>query len=751
MEKSVSRVEAVIAQVRSYAELGLAVLPIHGVVDGICTCGDSNCDRPGKHPSIPRGVYGASTDVEWLENSYRDHPDENVGVATGRVSGIILLDLDTQEAIDQANRLGLPKTWAFVTGKGEQYAFKYPALQEDFYVQNAVQIGPGMDIRSDGGYSVIPPSIHYSGKEYKWIYPPDTTELASIPKWLFDKFVIKNRTAASSYKQEEETEIQEQGGRNEYLFKVGTGLRAGKLSGEEIRLVLHERNMRSCSPPLTEDEVNKIAESITQRYPPGISEDQTSKEVEEKLGSIDKLPKILLTAPLTDSGNAECLVDLFAQDFRFCKTVTKAKADSKGLFHWNGMIWEEDITRQFRDCAKWTARGRRHISAHAETVEARRKLFQFAMLSENFRKLEDMCNLASTNPSVVMDSEKWDIDRLKLTVKNGTIDLKLGEFVEPVRDHYITKQAPVVYDDLATCPIWEKTLGEIFVDNPDIIPYIQRVFGYCLTGLTEAQIMWFWFGTGANGKSTLLNTMKAMLGDGEYAETTSFSTFDTKNDNGRNDGLAELRGARFVAASEGEQGRSIAEAKIKSVVSSDGVSCRFLFNNLFTYFPTYKVILASNHLPSIKGTDRGIWRRVHIVPFTQKFGDGGRTVDVHLEEKLQTELSGILNWCLVGLQDFWERGGFDPPEVVLYSTKNLETQSDLFQQWFDERLTVASAQTLRRSTAYVDYRTYLRTSGESPLAKIEWTSRMEKQGVYFTTKARGDIVAKGWRLDSESY
>lgn len=748
MSSTANRVSIVLAQVRSYVNLGLHIFPLHGSVDGVCTCGEEDCPDNGKHPAIPRGVYGASTDFEWLESSFTDHPNENVGLATGRVSGVLILDLDSQDAIDQANRLGLPKTWAFVTGKGEQYIFKYPELLEDFYVQNAVQMASGMDIRSDGGYAVVPPSVHKTGKEYTWIYPPETTELAAVPKWVMDKLVIKNRTASSAHKIEDEAEIHGAGERNDYLFKVGTSMRAGRFSGEEIRLVLHERNMRSCSPPLDEDEVNKIAESITQRYAPGI-DDEISEAIKEKFGGLDNLPKSLLTAPLTDSGNSECLVELFGEDFRASKTLTKHATQSKGIFHWNGSIWEEDTSRVFRDCAKWTARGRRQISAHAETVEARRKLYQFAMLSENLKKMEDMCNLAATNEAIVMPEGVWDTDPLILAVSNGTIDLKSGDFREFRRDDFLTKQAPVEYNDFATCPIWEKTIGEIFRDNPAVVPYIQRVFGYCLTGLTEEHLMWFWYGTGANGKSTLLNTMKMMLGDGQYAETTSFSTFDTKNDNGRNDGLAELRGARFVAASEGEHGRAIAEAKIKAVVSNDGVSCRFLFNNLFTYTPRYKVILASNHLPQIKGTDKGIWRRVHIVPFNQKFEGDDR--DLHLEEKLQGELSGILNWCLAGLQDFWERGGFEPPEIVLYSTRNLETQSDLFQQWFDERLTPSEAQKLRRSTAYLDYRNYLRTQGETPIPKIEWTTRMGVHGVYFTEKVRGDLSSKGWRLDSETY
>lgn len=746
MLSSPNRTDSVLAQVRLYAGLGLQILPVHGIFDGKCTCGSDTCSSPGKHPLFANGVYGATADVEWLESIYQTNPHANVAIAAGRVSGLIFLDLDTQAAIDAVRKQGIPTTWAFRTGKGEQYAFAYPKLREEFYIQNAVQLAPGVDIRSDGGYSVCPPSTHHSGRTYEWAISPEATELANIPSWLMDQLIIKNRSAAPGPREDEHSEIYGEGGRNDYLFKVGTSMRASRFSGEEIRLVLLERNARSCSPPLPESEVHELVDSIIQRYNPGIV-DEMSDRVREKLGDIDKLPEILLSAPMTDTGNSECLVELFAKDFRHCKAMAKVKAESKGIFRWNGSTWEEDIIREFRTCAMWTARGRKAISAHAETVEGRKRLYKYANDSENVGRLEAMCELASTTAPIAVREEVWDSDPLKLAVLNGTLDLKNGTFDEPTREDYITKRANVSYVDGAECPVWEQTLSEIFADNLEVVPYLQRVFGYCLTGNTDQHLMWFWYGDGANGKSTILNTIQELLGD--LAGTTSFATFDTKNDNGRNDGLAELVGKRFVAASEGEAGRSIAEAKIKSVVSSDKITCRFLFNNLFTYKPTYKVILASNHLPEIKGTDRGMWRRVHLLPFNQKF-EGDR-VDPDLDEKLQAEMSGILNWCLLGLQDFWVRGGVDPPQVVLYSTKALENQSDLFQQWFDERLTPHTGASLRRSTTYLDYRNFLRTSGETPIVKIAWTNRMLEAGIDFNKKVRGDYSAEGWRLDTEVY
>lgn len=726
-----------------YVSLGLHVLFIHGIKDGLCTCGNPTCAHAGKHPLLPNGVYGATTDLEWLEAMLESQPHANLAIAMGRQSGVMTLDLDSQAAIDEARTLGVPRTWVFKTGKGEQHVFRYPKLRAGLYIANAVQIADGMDVRSDGGYSVVPPSRHISGKTYTWVV--DTTEpLADVPEWLYDRLVIKNETAAVEDNEINETvEPKTEGGRNDYLFRFGASLRAKSLTYDELVPVLRARNNARCQPPLPDEEVLQIAESVI-KYKAGATGAGAAKtkEIEEKIGPIDDLPEIFLTASLTDAGNAECFVAKFKDDFRFCRLAASQSKLSKGFFHWTGIYWAEDTWHETTSAAVAVAEARAKIAPQAPVKEDRVSLFRHAQSSLNLPKIDAAITLVGRDPHVRLSPSDWDRDDWKLGVVNGTINLRTGEFQEPDRLDYITRIASVMYDEEATCPLWEKTISEIFEDNPEIVPYFQRALGYCLTGSVKEHVMWFWYGGGANGKSTIINLWSSLLGD--FAGATTFATFDTQKQNAMNDDLAGLRGKRFVTATEGSQGRKLAEEKIKAVSSGDMIRCRFLFNDYFEYRPTYKVVLATNHMPEVVGTDEGIWRRIHLIPFNQTFGEDRR--DKELEGKLRKELPGMLNWGLKGLRSYQELGGLMPPPVVVRSTAELRASSDMFRQWFEEQLEPSPDDTLRMSEAYTSYRLYMKSSGENPLPKSVWQRQMKMMGISFTAKVSGDHATRGWRI-----
>lgn len=727
---------------------GIQTFLVHGIKDGQCTCGRKDCPKAGKHPIHGNGVYAATLDLEYLQYQLQESPYANIAGGMGKGSDGITLDLDSQKGIDEARALGLPVSWDFATGKGQQIVFEYPELRDDMHVANAVRIGPDMDIRSDGGYCILPPSLHKSGKAYQWLHAPGTVPKAKAPQWLLDKLIYRPMRDLGEREDEQPTELMTEGGRNDYLFRLGCSWRAKGMLADELRLALAERNAKTCNPPLDEDEVAQIVTSISQRYPSGEtgSRARVAKEVEEKLGPIQQLPEILLTAPLTDSGNAECLVSLFGKDFRSSRNASQRKTESKGIWRWTGALWVEDTEREFRDRAKWTARGRARIAEQAETKQLRGQIYRHALASENLSKLEAMCELASTDSKLAVPASAWDSDPLRLGLLNGTLNLKTLEFSESDPEDFITVVANVRYDPEAVCPTWEKTVQEIFLDHPELVDYIQRVLGYCLTGLTHEHVMWFWFGTGANGKSTLINTFTALMGG--MAAATSFSTFDEKGESERHDALAGLRGKRFVAATEGERGRKLAEAKIKTVVSSDAIRCRFLHNNFFEYKPSYKVILATNHLPELRGTDMGLWRRVHMVPFSQTFEGNKRDKD--LELKLRRELPGILNWCLAGLKQYWELGGFDAPPIVQMSVENLRAANDTFQGWVEERLvrTGNLGDSLDSATAFLDYRGYMKSQGELPLTKVAWDFNCRNIGMDFKIHAESRVKtprALGWK------
>ena len=178
-----------------------------------------------------------------------------------------------------------------------------------------------------------------------------------------------------------------------------------------------------------------------------------------------------------------------------------------------------------------------------------------------------------------------------LNVTNGTLDLNTGELREHRREDLITKLAPVNYDPKATCPIWEKFLDRIMDGNQNLIRYLQKAVGYALTGSIKEQCLFFLYGLGANGKSTFLNIIREMMGD--YAKQTTSETFMVKRGDHIPCDIADLKGARFVAAAEVENGRRLAEVLVKQITGGDRVKARFLYGQLFEYDPEYKIFLAA--------------------------------------------------------------------------------------------------------------------------------------------------------------
>lgn len=733
--------------IRRYTAYGWQILLVHGIHDGVCTCGKPDCKDAGKHPVASNGIESATDDADWLISILGTNPHYNLAVAMGRRSGLIDLDTDSASAISDAQKKGGVKdTLSFDSGRdegGRHFLFAYPTIRDDQVVRNGVEIAKDMDVRADGGYAVVPPSCHLSGRQYRWVNPPELFDLQPLPSWLLDRLVFGS-TDRTTVEQNDEPVVE--GGRNVYLFKKGCKLWGDSLSYDAIRGALHGENRARCQPPLTEEEVDQIVTSIVEHYDQGATGQSAEEQlaVEQMFGKpITELPDILLSSPLTDSGNAECLIELFGSQFRACPEITKNARRSKGVLTWNGHVWTEDVSREFRECAKKTARARRAVATLAADKEARSRMRTFALSSENLSRLEATCELASTEKSILVAPDAWDTHPMKLAVQNGVLNLLTGEFEDADPSDYLTQKAAVKYDAEATCPLWEKTLEEIFVDRPEVIPYIQRVFGYMLTGMTNEHIMWFWYGNGANGKSTLINIMSHVLG--ELAGTANFSSFDDRNMNDKNDDLAALRGKRFVAATEGEKSRKIAEAKIKLVVSDDKITCRFLYGTWFEYRPAWKLVLATNHLPEIRGVDEGIWRRVHLVEFTQKFE--GEKRDRKLEDKLRKEASGIFNWCLVGLQSWLEKGGFDPPACVLKSTEDMREENDTVRGWFEDAVQETPGESIDLIAAFKSYRRWCEDNASGYLSKASWLHRLKLLGMTFEKQPKtGKRLAKGWEL-----
>jgi putative DNA primase/helicase len=394
----------------------------------------------------------------------------------------------------------------------------------------------------------------------------------------------------------------------------------------------------------------------------------------------------------TDSTNAMRLVKEHGRDIRY-------NAAWKKWVVWNGKYWEMDeggvlihekgleMVRNIYDELKKTADYRERIDIE-----------KAAMMSESVRRRKAFVEAATWISVLRTKTDELDRNPWLLNVKNGTIDIQSGEFREHRQEDMITKIANVDYDPDADCPMWKKFVREIMNYKADIIKFVQTAAGWSLSGDISEQTMFILYGTGANGKSTFLNTIMYLLGD--YATATPTETFMKKSGDNYSNDVARLRGTRFVTTTEVEQGRRLSEPLIKKITGNDEMTARFLYGEFFNFKPTFKIFMATNHKPVIKGTDHGIWRRIKLIPFTERIPEEKQ--DKHLELKLREEASGILNWLLEGIAN-WKQERLKTPKAVLFATDEYRGEMDVIGNFIKERCIQQKEAAIRIRELYKAY------------------------------------------------
>ena len=220
--------------------------------------------------------------------------------------------------------------------------------------------------------------------------------------------------------------------------------------------------------------------------------------------------------------------------------------------------------------------------------------------------------LAKADRRLAATTDQWDADLWLLNTPGGTIDLRTGELRAHDPADYCTHMTTVAPG--GECPDWHKFLKRVTGDDIELQSFLQRVAGYALTGSTTEHALFFLFGTGANGKSVFLSTIAGILAD--YHRTAPIETFTASSIDHHPTDLAGLRGARLVTATETEEGRRWAEARIKALTGGDQIAARFMRQDYFEFVPQFKLVIAGNHKPGLRSVDEAIRRRLNLIPFT---------------------------------------------------------------------------------------------------------------------------------------
>jgi putative DNA primase/helicase len=414
---------------------------------------------------------------------------------------------------------------------------------------------------------------------------------------------------------------------------------------------------------------------------------------------------------LTDLGNASRLVAHHGNDLRYCYPWGS-------WLIWDGRRWSLDESGEIHRRAKRTVREIYREAADAADDKTREALGKHAKASEAENRIQAMISLAKSEVPIMpaaMDRDPW-----LLNVGNGTLDLRTGELLEHRREDLLTKLAGE-YDPEASASTWTSTLERV-LPSAEVRAFFKRLCGYAISGDVSEHVLPVLYGTGANGKSTILNAL--LEAAGEYGMQAAPDLLIAKR-GGHPTEVADLFGMRFVASIEVEDGRRLAESLVKTLTGGDKVRARRMRQDFWEFDPTHKVFMAVNHKPQVRGNDNAIWRRIRLLPFEQTIPPAEQ--DKKLPEKLRAELPGILAWAVEGCLE-WRREGLKAPEEVRKATGRYRSEMDVIGAFLKDCCEEGAEHDVAAKDLYARYKTWCDENGEAGEKQRTFGSKLSERG-----------------------
>jgi len=488
------------------------------------------------------------------------------------------------------------------------------------------------------------------------------------------------------------------GSRNSELTRIA-GMLVGRGAAEALVVsVLAQVNLDLCDPPMDQDELYQLAQSVA------------------KYGADTR------QEPYNDQGNARRLVSLHGNRMRWLSTRNV-------WLVWNGKRWapnEEEAMRLAKTVPDMLL-----AAADSDDNKDRAKAIRgWARSSGSRGHLEAMLKLAATEPNMSVTEDQLDKHWWLLNTPDCVVDLRNGKRMKHSPDMMMTRITSVSMK-AGPAATWKKFLDRVLEGDADLAKFLAAASGYSMTGTTREQVLFLMWGEGQNGKTTFLEAIRNIMGD--YSLNTPFDTFTSTGGGPRND-IARLAGVRFTLATEGDEGSRLNESLVKRLTGGDVITSRYLYAEYFDYVPRFKIWLATNYRPRIRGSDFAIWRRIRLVPFIAKISEAEK--DPALPGKLRAEYPEILYWLVQGAR-MWYKQGLPTCDKVTAATMAYRQDQDTLGQFIEECCTAGDTECVQANDMYQSFYRWALQQGEHPWTNKVFKLRLEERGYHRARRATG--------------